>query len=426
MNIQSILACTVGGSHQPIISAYRYLKPDFVCFICSEPDPGTKKPGSVTMVTGKGLCLKANNADDKATLANIPTQLGLEESTYKVITVPADDLDGATQSITIAFSELRDKFPSARIVADYTGGTKTMTAALVIATLEADDIDLQLVTGNRADLVKVSDGTERSSLANIDRIRLQRAMAPFLFLWQHFAYGEAADGLSTIHSPANRTLSGQLGRAHDLSQAFAAWDRFDHNEARRLLLFYAEVIKNDLGKHLGVLKDLTEQSAKQTPLRLFDLWRNAERRASQSRYDDAVARVYRLLEWSAQWLLEYHCHIKTSDLQPEQIPSGIDIAPDTKGKRKAGLFVAWQLIERLTQGPAHHFATTQLNALKGHVEARNSSILAHGFVPVSRAAWQQLTQWTETSFLPMLLEETKAVGIHQIPPQLPAGYLWID
>lgn len=424
MSTTHILACTVGGSHQPIISAYSNLNPDFVCFICSEADPGTKKPGSATMVTGKGLFLKASAADDKATLPNIPTQLGLEESAFMVITVPADDLDGATHLITIAFSKLRDTFPGAHIVADYTGGTKTMTAALVIATLEADGIDLQLVTGNRTDLVKVSNGTERSSLANIDGIRLQRAMAPFLYSWQHFAYSEAADGLSTIKSPANRILSGQLGRAHDLSQAFAAWDRFDHSEARRLLLFYAEVIKNDLGKHLGALKDLTEQSAKQTPLRLFDLWRNAERRAAQSRYDDAVARVYRLLEWSAQWLLEHHCQIKTGDLQPEQLPIGIHIAPDPKGKLKVGLFVAWQLIEKLTQGPACQFATTQLPALKGHVEGRNSSILAHGFIPVSQRTWEQLSHWIEAVFLPMLLEETKAVGVYNLPPQLPGGYMW--
>ena len=49
--------------------------------------------------------------------------------------------------------ELIDKHPNARIIADYTGGTKTMSAALVLATYDKK-IDLSLVTGPRTDQVK--------------------------------------------------------------------------------------------------------------------------------------------------------------------------------------------------------------------------------------------------------------------------------
>ena len=41
----------------------------------------------------------------------------------------------------------------------------------------------------------------------------------------------------------------------------------------------------------------------------LDLWRNAERRAVQGRYDDAVARCYRMVEWTAQWLLRTRCNV---------------------------------------------------------------------------------------------------------------------
>jgi CRISPR-associated protein (TIGR02710 family) len=426
MNINSILACTVGGSHQPIVTAYRSLRPDFVCFICSEPDPGTKKQGSDRMIGGKGLCIKAHGADEKATLPNIPTQLGLEESRFKVVTVPADDLDGAAHIIRKTLADLKHQFPEAQIVADYTGGTKTMTAALVIAVLETEQIDLQLVTGNRADLVKVHNGTEFSLLAEIDHIRLQRAMAPFLFSWKHFAYNEAADGLATIPSPRKGVLARQLGRARDLSRSFAAWDRFDHVEALRLLEIYTEVIKDDLGKHLGVLNYLVKESKRQTPLKIFDLWHNAERRAAQGRYDDAVARVYRLIEWTAQWLLKSHYSLDTGNIQPEQLPQGIHISPDQNGTLKAGLFIAWQLVEKMTQGPAQQFAATQLPVLRSHIEARNLSILAHGFSSVSREVWEKLHKWMLEIFLPMLLEETKAIRLHELPPQLPSAYIWND
>lgn len=425
MTRKTILICTVGGSHQPIVTAIRDLRPDLVCFVCSGKDAGTGKSGSDMQIVGKGLCIKAIHNEEKPSLPNIPAQTGLVESSYKVVTVPADDLDGAVDVIQKALISLGEQFPEARIVADYTGGTKTMTAALVIAVLETEGVDLQLVTGNRADLVKVRDGTEASVLANIDAVRLQRAMTPYLSAWQRFAYDESADGLASIPQPRDRVLGSRLSRSRDLSNAFAAWDRFDHAEALRLLEIYAAFVSGDLGMHLGVLKSLVKESTKQEPLRIFDLWRNAERRATQGRYDDAVARVYRLIEWSAQWLLRTMCEIDTSDIPPERIPAGIDIPVNRDGKHQAGLYAAWMMVGKLTSGPASGFAAAHLPALLGYLQMRNESILAHGFAPVQRETWEDLRAWMGENFLPMLLEETKTMRLlHTMPPQLPSAYIW--
>ncbi|MEW6288437.1 MAG: TIGR02710 family CRISPR-associated CARF protein [Thermodesulfobacteriota bacterium] len=425
MNTKTILICTVGGSHQPIVTAIRDLRPDFVCFICSGKDPGTGKAGSDTQVLGKGRCIKANYNDEKASLPNIPTQAGLAENSYEVVTVPADDLDGAVVVVREALVNLGDQFTGARLVADYTGGTKTMTAALVAAVLETDGVDLQLVTGNRADLVKVRNGTEASVLANIDAVRLQRGMAPYLSAWGHFAYDESADGLASIPQPRDRVLGSRLSRSRDLSNAFAAWDRFDHAEALRLLEIYAAVVSGDLGRHLGALKLLVKKSDQQEPMRIFDLWRNAERRAAQGRYDDAVARVYRLIEWSAQWLLRLRCGINTSDIPPERIPVGVDIPANRDGMHQAGLYAAWLMVGKLTSGPASGFTAAHLPALLGHLQIRNESILAHGFSSVEQGAWEDLRNWMDGIFLPMLLEEIKAMRLlHTMPPQLPSVYIW--
>ena len=53
-----------------------------------------------------------------------------------------------------------------------------MTAALVCAALERDDIELQLIAGARPNLIRVEDGTERAMTASVARLRLDRAMAP--------------------------------------------------------------------------------------------------------------------------------------------------------------------------------------------------------------------------------------------------------
>ena len=168
-----ILLCTVGGSHQPIIEAISSTEPCYVLFFCTDRDPATNRPGSIEQVTGAGNVIKASYTDPKPTLPNIPTQAGLKADQFEVQIVPADDLDGAYSVMRDAIAALASdkQFPDAGFIADYTGGTKTMTAALVCAALERDDVELQLVTGARSNLVSVMDGTQQAMTASVARLR---------------------------------------------------------------------------------------------------------------------------------------------------------------------------------------------------------------------------------------------------------------
>jgi CRISPR-associated protein (TIGR02710 family) len=419
--VQTVLIVTVGGSHQPIVTAIRELAPDYVCFICTSRDSGTGKPGSDIQVTGKGMVIKAKPSDERPTLPNIPQQLQLQADTFEHEVVAADDLDNAFGVISATITHLRQRFPSARLVADYTGGTKSMSAGMVMAALEEDAVELHLVTGNRADLVKVSDGTQYSAIAISDGIRLHRATAPYLAGWKRFAYDEAAAGLESISPPKDNLLRGRMFRARDLSRAFAAWDRFDHDEARRHLDNYAPVVARDLQQHINTLRCLTGNSPRKEPMQLFDLWRNAERRAAQGRYDDAVARVYRLLEWSAQWLLKSCCGIDSSEVPPDRIPAGMFLSPGRDGKIQVALFAAWEMVGALTNGPAAEFFRSQRTTLLSHLQMRNHSILAHGFTPINKAEWLDFSGWCQKTLLPVMLEES---GNKELPPQLPQAFLW--
>ncbi|HYQ92124.1 MAG TPA: TIGR02710 family CRISPR-associated CARF protein [Candidatus Competibacteraceae bacterium] len=418
-----ILICTVGGSHEPILTAIRQTSPDFVCFICSGKDPATGRPGSDVQIIGKGSIIKKSPLDEKPTLPNIPTQGGLREDHYEVVEVLADDLEQAFGQIRMALLDLSRRFPIGRFLADYTGGTKTMTAALVTAALESETVELQLVTGSRVDLIKVQSGMEAAIPANVECIRLERAMAPYIAAWQRFAYAEAAQGLAGLKSPRDRDLLARLRTLRDLSYAFDAWDRFDHAAAFVLLDAYRPKIGQFLGKHLDALKWLTMATDRQEPMRLLDLWRNAQRRAAQGRYDDAVARIYRLLEWSAQWLLRKHCNLDTADIPPERVPDGMQLSINRKGKLQAALFDAWELVERLTTGPASEFIKQNKKQLLTHLLIRNGSILAHGFTPVSEKEWRTFTSWMDEYLLPPLLAEAADLKI-AMPPQLPTGPVW--
>jgi hypothetical protein len=422
----TVLICTVGGSHQPIVTAIVEMRPRFVCFICTGRDPATGQPGSEIQITGKGNVIKANRCDNGPSLPNIPAQTGLANDQFEVCLVPSDDLDAAYKAISDLLTKVLQRCPDAVHVADYTGGTKTMTAALVMAALETEDMELRLVTGARADLTKVRDGTESSIVASAEYLRLRRAMAPYLAAWGRYAYGEACQGLATIPAPRHPQLRSDLQIARDLSCAFDAWDRFDHKRALEILRIYQPRVGQGLGRHFTCLSLMTapDDDPRREAARLWDLWRNAERRAVQGRYDDAVARVYRLLEWTAQWLLRARAAIDTSNLRQESIPDGVRITTNHRGEYQAGLLAAWDLVAHHLDTEAARWVQAERSCLQNHIKMRNDSILAHGYSPVDRSNWERLAEWVTTSFIPALAAEADHAGVRHAPPQLPQQPPW--
>ncbi|EIC21512.1 TIGR02710 family CRISPR-associated CARF protein [Thiorhodovibrio frisius] len=427
---QTILLCTVGGSHQPILTAIRELQPVFVLFFASGRDQGTGQPGSIVTITGKGHPVEVRRAGQVVEhLPNIPTQAGLGDDQFQAVEVPTDDLDQAVSAMTAAIAEIAERFPRARLIADYTGGTKTMTAALVMAALDNDRVELQLITGNRADLIKVQDGSQAGLAVSAEEIRLRRAMRAYLNAWDRFAYGEAAEGLLRLPLPRDPGLRGDLQIARSLSQAFDAWDRFDHAEASALLEVYRPRLGSQAGAQVGplflALKHLCaeDDSSQKTPARLWDLWLNAKRRAAQGRYDDAVARGYRLLEWTAQWLLAGR-GILTGDLKPEQIPASLAITANPDGKLQAGLRNAWELAAHHIGGEVAAFVEAERGHMLDQLTKRNYSILAHGDRPIARADWEAFSGWMEQALIPLLGTQAARAGLKKFAPQLPQAPLW--
>ena len=276
----TVLLCTVGGSHKPVVKAIASVDPDYTCFFCTDKDPESGRPGSIVQVTGKGKVVKAHPGDKTPTLPNIPTQAGLTEERIKIRTVPADDLDGAFTAMRSEIAELASRFPDAKFVADYTGGTKTMTAALVCAALDRTDLELQLVAGARPDLLQVAAGTEQTMVASVARLRLDRTMTPFFEAWHRYAYHEAAEGLEAIRIATDSPDRARLALARNVSRALANWDDFDHMEALAQIDPFFGQIASDYPSMGHDLHLLTRKSDKRNePARIYDLWLNAERRA---------------------------------------------------------------------------------------------------------------------------------------------------
>lgn len=419
--MNEILICTVGGSHEPVVKAIETIKPDYVCFLCSEKDPTTKKPGSYELITGEGNIIKKERDDEKPTLPNIPTQTELDEAHYEVKIIPADDLGKAFEIIGTRLQELTEEHPVASFYADYTGGTKSMTAALVVAALDHEKINLQVVTGPRDNLVIVRSNLGKAAVIDAESIRIPRAVKQFTDSWQQFAYSETAKGLAglRIHSTP---LANQVRTLEHLSEAFAAWDRFDHKSAKEIIDIYKAKFAPDHRNFLDSIKDLTtDNSKRREPALLLDLWFNALRRAEQKRFDDAVARLYRLVEWTAQWILKKHCGIdNTNDIPKDKIPRRFSISQNRRGGYQAGLIQAWQLIGCLRpESRPGKFSKENLKTLRDKMKIRNFSILAHGYQPIDEQNWREFQRWFKGDFLELLEQEAKDAGIRSLPQQLP-------
>ncbi|MBF0220418.1 MAG: TIGR02710 family CRISPR-associated protein [Gammaproteobacteria bacterium] len=414
---QRILISTVGGSHQPIVTAIQALAPDFVCFICSEDDAGTGQKGSWTQITQAGLMIKASFKDEKPTLPNIPTQVGLSAEQFEVVKVNADDLSQATQAMQAHLRQLIVRFNGAEFIADYTGGTKTMSAALVVAALDLPQVELHVVTGNRSNLVKVEDGMQFGTNVTVDSLRFQQQLRNSVAAWQNYGYELSAEALAALRSPTDSHWRGVHGRMRDISGALAAWDRFEHTEALNALQRYQGVIGKQMSLHFTFLKMLTSEDQRRSAAQWLDLWLNASRRGEQQRYDDAVARCYRLWEWAAQWLLQQRHQLNTADL-PHDLPLSFELPVNREGKRQASLLQSWKMVAELDNDAVADFMRQQQDTLRDLSQIRNYSMLAHGFTPVNSNDWKKMASWTGEQLLTVLYPEFQRTGMKLTVAQL--------
>lgn len=403
----ALLVCTVGGSPEPILTALKARRWDHVVFVCTPESDGAA--GSVALIESSA-----------AGGPPIPQSAGLAAGGWEVFIVPPDDPDIAFARLVAKMAALRRERPAAHIVADFTGGTKSMSAALTLAALDTGAA-LQLVAGRRADLVKVLDRSERAVAVHTTRIAAAREFERLAAGWGGFAYREAAAGFERLWAALKaeglpREELSRYTRAKELSEAFAAWDCFDHKKAAGGLgknMYQGLAIAGRCDWFETATLLARGQNAPWGALHLRDLWRNAQRCAARGRYDDAVARLYRLWEAIAQWLLRVDCGIDTAVVE-------------------IGLKKSWDLYLHLRPGGAAADFWQRGGDEKGkdkeidrlgrdRLSIRNRSILAHGWDPVTENDWKKLSQWTETGLLDVLAREAERLGERHELPQLPTA-----
>ena len=246
-----------------------------------------------------------------------------------------DDIEQLSIQYSKIIDDLRQDFPDALIEADFTSGTKAMSSALVAAAVARRIPYLHYAIGPRDKGGRASKTDHVVTLNSQQLIadRLLRELGRLFNLGQFVAVKEQAESLA--NDIKEDSLKERAQSLVFLSEVYDSWMRFDWKSAYTKLREYPKqsclaLAKWDVdlfGRQVGFLKKASKQSqgTPPTPERLVDLYANAKRCIRQERHDDAVARLYRLVEYIGQARL---CEFGITRTQNVDIDKLSEMAPD--------------------------------------------------------------------------------------------------
>lgn len=319
----------------------------------------------------------------------------------------AEDVEASWKTTAEAIrSILAAGFKAEDITLDFTSGTKAMSAGAVLAGVSLQCGWLSYVGGGkRDDTGRVITGTERVITLTPNQVFLENRRRLFRDLFNAFQY-EAC--LSLVREArkgnADPDLQDEMDAVENLALAYSCWDKFDHSTAAahfqkvprtwnsrwRIDAAASKEMVFKIDKQRTAYKNSNQIRDKYGPEILADLLANAARRAVEGKYDDAVARLYRAMELTAQALLAQK-DIDTSDVNLEQLPGAWQ--HEYQGSRKPiqlGQEKAFELLKDTGQPKGNQFLENK--RLRNYLSKRNSSILAHGLDPVGKETYDHLRQ----------------------------------
>ncbi|GIX48034.1 MAG: CRISPR-associated protein [Candidatus Tectimicrobiota bacterium] len=380
---------SLGGSPEPVIYSLNQQQPAYVLFFVS-----TETAPQIQDVI-RALTYRYADSD-------------------RLVTPDAEDLG-------VCYRVLREQLPAKlaqwgvseeTLVVDYTGGTKTMSAALVLATLRRahrysyvggvarDKGGVGVVIGGRERMLRVHNPWREWAEEERQRLRLYWDTARYEIAWREL------ERLQGHLEPQEQEVMRALASA---AAAYCDWDNFRHRDALpklgqalRFLKPYAQGAGRaalrqgvqEMEANLAFLQQLTRSESRDEAY-IADLIANADRRAQrEGKYEDAVARLYSALERAARFRLRQHYGIHTEDVSPEQLPEALRAEYAQRyrdprdGKLKVPLMAAYRLLAALGDPLGQAFMARQDEVVK-LLGLRNQSPLGHGEDPVGEGGYRR-------------------------------------
>jgi len=306
------------------------------------------------------------------------------------------------------------------IAIDYTSGTKAMSAGLFLAGLENNVGTVTYITGTRDETGRVKPGTERGLTFQPNTIYAEKLFNNAVALFNNIQFDACKETLKKAKNTIyEEEFQEKISLLDKLATAYSEWDRYNIKKAfdeintigeNQEQLLSKWKIKNRVEENKQFL--YKEKNNKFCIERAIDLLENAYRRADmEKKYDDAVARLYRLLEYMAQIKLNEkniykhdkdECLIDFSKLSLE-----ISKKYDKNGERLP-LVKSYELLGDLNEEIGKVFMEKfNKDTVKKLLGLRNKSILAHGFNPIEENAYQQMKEFV-VNFLKKFYSEIES------------------
>ncbi len=395
MQIKTIII-SVGGSPDPVIYSLNDQKPEYICYYVS------------------------SQSRDNVALKIRPELTFRYREEYFIQTTDAEDMEASFKVLHDEIPEIIRKWgiEPESIIVDYTAGTKVMSAALCLAAIHTSS-HFSYVGGkerSKEGLGIVQSGSERMvyhynpwDLLAVE----QRRKASLLF--NSAQYRTAVAVIEEIEHKVSSNLKRFFSSLKLIIEGYELWDRFQHDKAIQKINKGLPVFGgycagcNEESYHTLALKveqnfeflKMTTQKSRSHEWLPHDLIANSMRRAfREHKYDDATARLYRAIEAYSGTILKEKYGIDTSSLHPEKVPESIKdeyikkYLDEEKGVLQIGLYASYRLLDALGDDVGSRFIAVYEKSLKKLLNDRNSSILAHGNVPIKDEKYDELLRST--------------------------------
>lgn len=287
------------------------------------------------------------------------------------------------------------EYPDEKVYIDYTSGTKTMSLTVAIMSVLYHK-KLTSVTGKRGEDGTVIHGTEELKQHNpysvYDKLNIEKVK----HLFNYNRFETAAEILDTV------VVLEDKEKIKTMINYYDKWDKFNHEtfpkDMNSELFTDLEAQLQQNQKSMSII--LKEGHDQRCYYLLADLINNAQRRYDEGKYDDAVARLYRSLEFVAQIRLKEY-DIITSDVDMKILGKHMELSKDyldglkkrgnNREKIKIGLSEDYSLLNNLNDSVRQYYKQNN-EEYKNILSKRNKSIMAHGTEPKTKEDYEKFKE----------------------------------
>lgn len=360
----------------------------------------------------------------------------LEDSILKSRFLKSEKINLSSYSeINTLIKEISDIFEKNKcnnLVIVPTFGTKDMSISLSIAGV-IYNTEIYSVEGDRENGIVVK-GTEKVEEQNLWYLKNRFCIEKVKEFFKLYRFDSALDKLEEI-TKAEEFME-IYKDLKNIIEAYIFWDKFDHKNAFLKLKEFENKTKYKLDKNLKFLEEIYslrerlkkareryEKTSGDEKLKLeneikklkekellyllFDLYSNALRRLEEKKYDDCMARFYRIIEFIAQFILWKDYNISVSEMFGDTSPCD-EVFNDNQNirekynieefmrkycsneKLKIGLEKCYNLLSDMNNDFGSY-----INKIKDVLFQRNNSILAHGIQPIKKDSCIKAKEKTE-------------------------------